>query len=307
MRTPFCRRIYFPSKLQTNFHTGETMMRRLILAAVMLTTLCGTAVAETYLYVADHNTGKVIKIRPDGTLVWDAPNGNGHDVQVLPNKNVLIVHGNVVEEVTPAKKVVWKVGRPLVQSAEAAQRLENGHTVIADNGRMKVIELDRDKKVVWEYAVPNDNRRKPATMRQVRRLANGNTLICASTEDRVLEVSPEKKVVWSYAIPFPYLATRLANGNTLVSSGDGYGSPRGFFVVEVDPKGKTVWKYGGKDAPKEQQLRWPSGHVRLANGNTLIAEALGADIREVSPDKKTVRVIRSPAMKHPATIAVVEE
>jgi hypothetical protein len=161
--------------------------------------------------------------------------------------------------------------------------------------------------VVWEFDVPNDNKRKTPTMRQVRRLDNGNTLISASTEDKVIEVSPDKKVVWSYAVPFPYLATRLANGNTLISSGDGYGSPRGWFVIEVDKDGKTVWKYGGADAPKEQSLRWPSGHLRLANGNTLIAEAQGGVIREVSPDKKTVRVIRSPAMKHPCTMVLVSE
>jgi Mala s 1-like protein len=281
-------------------------MLRWTLAIVALL-LTGPLRAETYIYVADHNTGKVIKIKPDGSLVWDAPNGNGHDVQVLPSKNILINHGNVVEEVAPDKKVVWSVGRPIVTSAESVQRLTNGNTIIADTGRMKVLEIDTDKKVIWEFDVPNDNKRKPATMRQVRRLENGNTLICASTEDKVLEVSPEKKVVWSHALPFPYLATRLPSGNTLISSGDGYGSPRGYFVVEVNKEGKEVWKYGGADAPKDQQLQWPSGHVRLANGNTLIAEARAGVIREVSPDKKTVRVIRSPAMKHPATIAVVEE
>ena len=255
--------------------------------------------------MADHETGKVIKIKPDGTLVWDAPNGNGHDVQVRPNKNVLIVHGKVVEEVSPERKVVWRLGHPTVQAAESAQRLANGNTVVADNGRMKVIEVNREGKVVWEFTVPNTNKRKHPTMRQVRRLGNGNTLICASTEDRVIEASPGGKVVWSYAVPFPYL--RLANGHTPISSGDGYGSPRGFFLVEVDHAGKEVWQYGGSGAPKEQQLRWPSGHVRLANGNTLIAEARGGVIREVSPDKKTVRVIRSAAMRHPATIAVADE
>ena len=282
-------------------------MLRLVLALGLLLGLAWPAPAQKFLYVADHETGKVIKIKPDGTLVWDAPNGNGHDVQVLPNRNVLIVHGRVVEEVTPEKKVVWRLGRPTVLAAESAQRLANGNTVVADNGRMKVIEVNRDGKIVWEFAVPNTNKRKHPTMRQVRRLANGNTLICASTEDRVIEVSPDGKVVWSYVVPFPYLATRLANGHTLISSGDGYGSPRGFFVVEVDRSGKEVWKYGGAGAPKEQQLRWPSGHVRLANGNTLIAEARGGVIREVSPDRKTVRVIRSPAMRHPATIAVADE
>jgi hypothetical protein len=144
-------------------------------------------------------------------------------------------------------------------------------------------------------------------MRMVRRLDNGNTLICASTEDAVLEIDPAGKMVWKYAVPFPYLATRLPSGNTLISSGSGYGSPVGHFVVEVDRDGKTVWKYGGADAPADEKLNWPSGHVHLKSGNTLIAIARDGVIREVSPDKKTVRTIRSPAMKHPATIVVVEE
>jgi hypothetical protein len=282
-------------------------MRRFLFAGAILLALLGHAMAEEFFYIADHNTGKVIKIKVDGTLVWDAPNGNGHDVQVLPNKNLLIINGKTVQEVDPDKKVVWQVGKPTVLNAESAQRLPSGNTVIADNGRMKVIEIDKDLKVVWEFDVPNNNKRKTATMRQVRRLENGNTLICASTEDKIIEVSPENKVVWTYEVPFPYLATRLPNGNTLISSGDGYGSPRGWFVIEVDKDSKTVWKYGGADAPKEQQLRWPSGHWRLQSGNTLIAEAQGATIREVAPDKHTVRVIHSPAMKHPSTFVVVAE
>jgi hypothetical protein len=282
------------------------MLRHLFAVALVLGLLSHVA-AEEFLIVADHNNGKVIKIKADGTLVWDAPNGNGHDVQLLPNKNLLIINGKTVQDVDPDRKVVWQVGKPTVLVAESAQRLANGNTVIADNGRMKVIEIDKDLKVVWEFDVANTNQRKTPTMRQIRRLENGNTLICASTEDKVLEVSPDKKVVWSYEVPFPYLATRLPGGNTLISSGDGYGSPRGWFVVEVDKDGKTVWKYGGADAPKEQRLRWPSGHLRLANGNTMIAEAQGATIREVTPDKQTVRVIQSPAMKHPCTFLLVTE
>jgi outer membrane protein assembly factor BamB len=279
------------------------------LTLVLTAALAATAAraGDLRLIVADHETRKVIKIALDGTLLWDATNNNGHDVQLLPNGNLLIVNGPVVQEVAPDRRVVWEVGKPVVQSAESAQRLPNGHTVIADNGRMKVIEIDADKRVVWEFAVPNDNRRPRPTMRQVRRLADGNTLICASTEDKVIEVSPDKKIVWSYALPFPYLATRLPNGHTLISSGTGYGSPVGYFVIEVDGAGKTIWKYGGADAPADQHLNWPSGHLRLPNGNTLISIARDGAIREVAPDKSTVRVIRSPAMKHPCTLVVVED
>ena len=283
------------------------MTQRRILAVGLLL-LCGAAArAETHIIVADHENKTVIKIKEDSTLLWSARNDNGHDVQLLPNGNLLIVCGPTVQEIDKDKKVVHEIGKPTIQGAESAQRLPNGHTVVADNGKHQVLELDDKDQVVWSFDVPNDNQRPTPTMRQVRRLDNGDTLICASTEDKVMEVSPDKKVVWSYDLPFPYLATRLANGNTIISSGDGYGSKQGFFVIEVDKDGKTVWQYGGKDAPDDQKLNWPSGFLRLPSGDTLISEAHAGQIREVSPDKKTVKTIKSPAMKHPCTLVVVDE
>lgn len=269
-------------------------------AALFGLALCAAsaAQAEIHIYAADHNNGKVVKFKEDGTPLWDFPNKNAHDVQVLPNGNVLINPGTV-QEVTPDKKIVWEVGKPVVQNAEACQRLANGNTMIADNGNRTVIDVTPEKEVVWKYDVG-------AGMRQVRRLANGNTLICASTKNVVLEVNPAKEIVWQYEVPFPYLAQRLEGGNTLISSGDGAGK-KGYFLIEVDPAGKTVWKYGGEDAPKEERLNWPSGFARLADGTIYVSECHSAAIRVISPDRKTFRIIKSPSMKHAATIVVVDE
>jgi sugar lactone lactonase YvrE len=261
---------------------------------------------ETHIYCADHSNKRLIKIKEDGTLLWDCPNNNGHDVQLLKNGSVLIVTGEV-QEVDTNKNIVWKIGKPTVESAESAQRLDNGHTLIADNGKHAVLELDQKNQEIWRFDVPNKNLRPQPTMRQVRRLANGNTLICASTEDEVWEITPEKKITWRFKVPFPYLATRLENGNTLISSGDGYGSPRGYYVIEVDKKGRIVWKYGGDDAPVDQKLKWPSGFVRMSDGTTYISEAQGRDIKVISPDKKVLRVITSPAMVHPCTLVIIDE
>jgi hypothetical protein len=278
----------------------------LFLAAILVASVAGRVAAEIHIFSMDHETRRLIKIKEDGTLLWDCPNNNGHDVQLLPNGNVLIVTGKV-QEITPEKKVVWELGAPAIKFAESAQRLPNGHTVIGDADQMAVIEVDADKKVVWRFDVPNANQRPHPTMRQMRRLPNGNTLICASTEDEVIEVAPDKSIVWRYKLPFPYLATRLENGNTLISSGSGYGSQAGYYLVEVDPNGSVVWKYGGTDSPPDQHLKWPSGFVRRGNGLTYISEAQNAAIRVVDMDKKTVRVIRSPALRHPCTLVIVDE
>jgi outer membrane protein assembly factor BamB len=262
---------------------------------------CTAQAAEIHIYAADHSTGKVIKIKGDGTLLWDFPDNNGHDVQLLPNGNILITPGTA-QEVSPDKKVVWELGKPTVGHAEAAQRLPNGNTMIADNANGAVIvDVSPDKQVVWKYDVPNHPQ-----MRQVRRLLNGNTLICASSNHIVLEVNSAKEIVWKYEIPFPYLAKRLENGNTLISSGEGAGK-NGDYLIEVDKEGKTIWKYGGEGAPKEEKLKWPAGFDLRPDGTIYVSEAHGGQIRVISPDRKTSRIIKSPAMKHAATIVVVEE
>ncbi len=275
-------------------------MKCFLLAILALGLGNSIAQAETHIYASDHNTGKLIKIKEDGTLLWDFPNSNGHDVQVLKSGNVLITPGTV-QEVSPDKKIVWEVGKPTVQHAEAVQRLADGNTMIADNGNHTVIDVTPDKKVVWKYDVP-----KGAQMRQVRRLENGNTLICASSTHVVLEVNPAKEIVWKYELPFPYLAQRLENGHTLISSGEGAGK-QGYYLIEVDAEGKTIWKYGGDDAPADQKLQWPAGFVRMADGTIYVSEAHAAQIRVIGPDHKSVKVIKSPALKHAATIVVVDE
>jgi hypothetical protein len=78
-------------------------------------------------------------------------------------------------------------------------------------------------------------------------------------------------------------------------------------VIEVDKKGRIVWKYGGDDAPVDQKLKWPSGFVRMSDGTTYISEAQGRDIKVISPDKKVLRVITSPAMVHPCTLVITDE
>jgi outer membrane protein assembly factor BamB len=281
--------------------------KRVSIASLVFTVAAVCAHAERHIYVADHEVRLVLKINDDGTVLWKADNHNGHDVQVLANGNVLVNCPPVVREYAPDGTIVWEAGKEVAGDPESAQRLRNGHTLIADNAGHRVVEIDADKKIVWTFDVPNTNHRPTPTMRQVRRLENGNTLICASTLDKVIEVSRSKQIVWEYALPFPYLAVRLANGHTMISSGAGYGSPQGYFVIEVDQAGKSVWKYGGADGPADQRLNWPSGFARLPDGHTLISEARAGTIREVTLDKKIVRTIKSPAMRHPCTLVVVDE
>ncbi len=83
----------------------------------------------------------------------------------LPNGHTVVnlTHGNKCVEFDTAGKVVWKVSnedfpdrQPFVDPC-GGQRLANGNTVIASYGAksgIKVFEVTRDKKIVWQYEGP---------------------------------------------------------------------------------------------------------------------------------------------------------
>ncbi len=83
----------------------------------------------------------------------------------LPDGNTLVTctHGNMVVEFDPKGAIAWKLtnadfDKPLLNDPCGAQRLANGNTVICsyaigDSGT-KLVEVTRDKKVVWTFAEP---------------------------------------------------------------------------------------------------------------------------------------------------------
>jgi len=67
----------------------------------------------------------------------------------------------------------------------SAQRLENGNTLVCEQG-LTAYELTPDKKQIWKV--------EATKVYDARRLPNGNTIITTTTES--LEVTPQNKVVW---------------------------------------------------------------------------------------------------------------
>jgi hypothetical protein len=107
-------------------------------------------------------------------------------------------------------------------------------------------------------------------------------------------------------VPMAYSASRLANGNTLVS---GYQPAT---LTEFDPAGKIVWSLTAADLPPELNVGNFCESTRLANGHTLIACASrnakpGARVvlLEVTPDKKVVWKQMEPSRARETTSAKI--
>jgi outer membrane protein assembly factor BamB len=107
----------------------------------------------------------------------------------------------------------------------------------------KVVEFDKDFKVVWTYPVAD-----MGTPWTALRLRNGNTLIQDEHNKSAREVNKEGTIVWEFKqtdLPAglvqraPQTSERLANGNTVIfSPGKDVNAIQ---VVEVDQAKKVVW------------------------------------------------------------------
>jgi len=217
---------------------------------------------------------RVMIVDQAGAIVWQygtagvtgsGPNQLNTPVQntFLTNFDVLITdQGNQrVIEVNPfTNKIVWQYGRTgaagcganELNSPNSAELLANGHILIADEANNRVIEVNRNKEIVWSYGSCTSALLSGAAF--ASRLPNGQTLITDSNNHRILAVTSAKKVVFDYdttsqpgscdaadTCPLPSRAVRLANGNTLISN------QFENQVIEIDPQKKIVFTQGRED------------------------------------------------------------
>ena len=150
-----------PLACQTeNFHMQTRMLRMLPNGNYIAPHLFDFSVKEY-----DPQSGKVLRLIPTDDRGREKRDWPFTGIR-LKNGNTVIActNGNRVIEVDDQGNTVWKVdnddlGESLIDDACGAQRLPNGNTVIssyhAKGDAVKLIEVTRDKKVVWRYSGMN--------------------------------------------------------------------------------------------------------------------------------------------------------
>jgi hypothetical protein len=249
-----------------------------------------------------------------------------HDASLLPNGNLLYQSSwTKVTELDPQGKVVWEydsansngnAGIPL--EVHSCQRLENGHTMISESGVGRIIEVDREGKLQHEIKLVRDRPNKHSDTRLVRRTPTGTYLVAHEADGKVREYNRDGKVIWEFEVPLfgkkpagghgpeafgnhLFCVVRIANGNTLIGTGNGHS------VLEVNPKGEIVWKVEQDDLPGIK-LAWVTRVERLPNGNTRLGNChAGPNMPlsiEVDPSKKVVWTYSDFARFGNSTVAV---
>jgi hypothetical protein len=207
-----------------------------------------TWLPNRHVLITDQANERIIEVDvATKGIVWQygttGVSGNGPNqlnnpncAELLENGHVLICdeNNNRAFEVEPTPplggNIVWQYGsgdpnnNEPVSGVAFASRLENGHTLITDSNHSRIVEIDRDKNVVWQFytchgsdcSLPRGT--GPLPTRAVR-LKNGNTLISDQYNHRVIVVDHDKHIVRN----FGKLGV-LGYNNTNVSKG-GLNSP----------------------------------------------------------------------------------
>lgn len=258
----------------------------------------------------DYSKNLLAMIGPDGRIEWRQKIGSIHDVSVLENGNILFQNGwNRIIEMTREGKIVWEYDASTANGnkgkkveVHAVQRLADGLTMLAESGTARIIEVDQQGRIHKEVKLTVEHPSAHSDTRHVRKLANGNYLVAHEADGKAREYDGTGKVVWEYEVPMfgreakpghgpeafgnkLFSAVRLANGNTLIGTGNGHS------VIEVTAEKQIVWKLDQNDLPGIQ-LAWVCRVERLAGGNTFLVNCHAGpenpQLIEVTADKKVV-------------------
>src|SRR5438552_832921 len=139
--------------------------------------------------------GKVAIVGASGKVEWEYANGcECHDLWLLPNGNVLLALGPAtVGIVSPAKEIVWKyeakpkAGYKGRVEVHAFQPLTDGRVLVAETGNRRIVEVDRDGKIVKEVPLTVEKPDPHRDTRMVRKLDNGYYLVCHEGDGAVRE------------------------------------------------------------------------------------------------------------------------
>ena len=197
-------------------------------------------IADTDNYrvlIAEARNG-IYSENPDFQVVWNSRTDGGrvlhypNDANFLSNGNILITERDmhrVIEINRDTGEIEWQFGVTGVRGSDDshldgphnADRLPNGNTILSDSWNNRILEVDPEGTVVWEFSREGlDSLNWP---RDADVLDNDNVLITDSLTGRVMEVNRGGETLWEYREDIiatqiaPYEADLLGNGNVLIS------------------------------------------------------------------------------------------
>jgi hypothetical protein len=267
------------------------------------------------ILMADQFNNRVIETGPDGSIVWQFGHGpmdfsgkspvGVNDAQRVGPFTLIAGTGtppgvvpfatngvpdNRVMLVDPFGNIIWQYGKfgqtgngfDLLNTPVQNTWLPTGDVLITDQGNQRIIEVDLEKHIVWQY--PGSNTNPPDQLNSpnsAELLANGHILIADENNNRAIEVTRADVIVQTFTASTTLgacaFASRLSNGDTLLTDA---GNNR---AVEVDTNDVVVWQYVTNTEMNSIANPAPTRAIRLRDGDTLISDQFNNRVIRVDP------------------------
>lgn len=258
----------------------------------------GSGLKRMHLYTVDKHHNAVIRLNRKGEVGWHYGFEMGQVLarpfHLLETQQTLWVsdsgQNRMIEIAKSSREIVRELKGPpmsLLAGPRSMALLENNHVVVADQRNKRLVELNAQNEIVWEYSETG----KIRSPQYVEALGNGHFLYADSMLNMVREIDPSGHCHWYYGSHLkgngsgqlfsPEFATRLANGNTLIAD------TRNNRILEVNAEGREIWEYL-EDPVSKRPILNPTHALRLDNGNTVITFSNSRELIEVTPERERV-------------------
>lgn len=147
----------------------------------------------------------------------------------------------------------------------------NGTVLITDQGNNRIIQVNHDKEIIWQYPGSNTNPSDQlSSPNSAEKLNNGHVLIADQGNNRAIIVNRQNKVVKVFTaggtLGACAFASHLHNGHILLTDA---GNSR---IVEVHENDHIVWQYLTNAESLSIPAPLPTRGLRLKNGDTIISD-----------------------------------
>lgn len=196
---------------------------------------------DDHVLVAEYQANRVTERNSRGEVVWQKAintgiSGGPQVAQRLPNGNTFIATANQFLEYDKDDNTVLSVrlAPDGQQKNMKSMKLANGE-IVSMQSDARIVRYDAKGNELSSFQVAMGMRLFGGRLHM---LPNGRVLVPHHGEGKVAEYDSRGKVVWEVNFDQPIVASRLPNGNTLITSMNPWVG-----AVEVDRLGNHVWSY----------------------------------------------------------------
>jgi hypothetical protein len=280
------------------------------------------ALPRFHLLLADPKRRRLIILDDHKTIDWElraqemeaGEDNNYHFWYALwlNKQNILVVdkQGNQVFECSPMGSINWSVHQDLSPQHQLNQPVKASfyseeyeeqkgfieHFLIVDQGNHRVLVINRQQQIIWQYGVQGESGAEPGYLNgpsDLQKTFDGTYLIADTGNHRVIEVR-DQEIIRSYGfkqgLNSPIYAQRLLDQDTLIVDA-GH-----FRLLEVDLDGEVIREsyYYTHDMPEELRMETPSRVYRREKQSIVLMDE--DKVIEIQPLKQ--KLIWSSLLKH---------